>query len=85
MKRSKLFLGITAGILAVVGFVSAKSRSISTLCYITTAANTVLQDHSQLGSALGAGPQLQTTFNSGVYDLFTYTNAPNCNVPAFAE
>ena len=85
MKRSKIFLGMTAGLLAIVAFVSAKAKFIvQPVCY--KSGTTILQDQRAWGaSTIANGQQLFTVVNSRSYLLFTYNNPGVCDVPVYVE
>jgi hypothetical protein len=73
MKRSKLFLGVTSGLLAVVAFASAKARwTTEQLGYYTTGPNkTCLFYQDKTAQTLANGSQL--SFGTPAKLLYTYS------------
>ena len=84
MKRSKIFLGITTGVLAVVAFTAAKSAKFSTQVrgYITSS-----NSKCTLAAVGGIkyytnGFNIARTNSSGGRTIYEFQAAP-CNVPLF--
>ena len=86
MKRSKIFLGLTGGLLATVAFVSAKARFISTpVAYLKNGVCTV-DPRDWKVQTIQNGPQSFTTVGSVHYNLFTnITGALSCTDGVYPE
>ena len=86
MKRSKLFLGITTGLLAVVAFTAAKTAKFSNLtnAYYTNGAPS---HHCVIKASLRfytQGSTVQATNGTGGL-LFTYNHGADCLNPVFVS
>jgi hypothetical protein len=84
MKRSKIFLGITTGVLAVVAFTAAKSAKFSHTAqgYYSISGGarcTVLGNKIGFtaGSKNGSSLTLKTSGNTQT--LYSYNHSGNCN------
>jgi len=82
MKRSKIFLGMTTGILAVAALVAAKASKFTTPVnsyYSVTAGHcTVLSPRSYY-----TRPDAGTQAKWGTHDLFTYNSGNSCATPVY--
>jgi hypothetical protein len=85
MKRSKIFLGVTATILAVAGFAASKAKStISKTCYITAGHNATIVSHGQVTGAKTVQNSNPVKFAGR--QLYTYLNsAHSCTLPLYSE
>jgi hypothetical protein len=86
MKRSKFFLGLTSGLLAIAGLVAAKSAKFHTFDFNFRAPNGACVAGGSVTNAQTAlnGPQL-TTGNGNNYKMYTGIAAPNsqCTDPIY--
>jgi hypothetical protein len=83
MKRSKLFLGFTAGLLAVVAFASAKVTSSLNIAY-KNSSGTCVADATGSVQTIPNGNQLTTVKAGHTYLVFTYVHSA-CGKAAYAE
>jgi hypothetical protein len=87
MKRSKLFLGVTTGILAVVAFTAAKTarftRHVAGYYYGGSQNQHCTLSGGAVGyTASGEGNPL-TADNTSSSPLYSYNNGGSCVVPLF--
>ena len=86
MKHSKIFLGLTAALLAIGAFISAKAKFLSLpACYIKNGV-CMFDPRPRTGQTLANGAQLFTTIGGAHYRLYTCVlGVPVCDNPLFSE
>ena len=86
MKRSKIFLSLTAGLLATAAFVSAKAKFlIIPTCYLE-GTRCFPNPNDFIGQTIQTGSQLFTVIHSIRYNLYTNVSGDlSCINPVYRE
>jgi hypothetical protein len=84
MKRSKLFLAVTTGVLAIVGVAAAKSRFQQTQAAYTSGGSCVsVGSINATNNSNNGGSKLHTSTNTNAKTL--YSLATTCHTPLFSD